>query len=82
MLPNKPGVWHHIPTNQDIDIYPLEPVFDVLCFWGPDVGISYSGSADTQTIWDSDEWQGHIRPECFDYVPENWEFVSDQYLNI
>ena len=67
-VPDSPGFWLHVPTNEEIEIYPLEPVGGVLCLWGPDVGITYSGSKDTQEVWDTDEWQGHIPVHRYDYI--------------
>lgn len=72
MLPNEEGQWLHIPTNQVIDIYPLDPANGVLCLWGPDVGHCYSFAADTQGCWDNDEWQGHIPAHLYDNDPEAW----------
>lgn len=75
-IPDKEGVWLHVPTNQEIDIYPLEPCLGVLCLWGPDVGITYSGSRETQGVWTTDEWQGHI-PVGFWDDEGPWEFLRD-----
>ncbi len=72
--PDKEGVWLHIPTGQEIDVYQLHPTGGQLCVWGPDVGINYSGAADTQAIWDSDEWQGHVIVSFFDDTGP-WKFI-------
>lgn len=72
--PHKEGVWLHVPTNEEIDVYRLEPVAGQLCVWGPDVGQSYTGARATQGIWDSDEWQGHILVEWFDEIGP-WIFI-------
>lgn len=65
-VPDKRGVWLHEPTNEEIDVYPLDPVGGILCIWGPDVGMSYTGFKETQDVWDTDEWQGHIPVHRFD----------------
>lgn len=74
--PNKPGTWLHFPSEQAIDIYPLEPCGGVLCLWGPDVGIAYTGAADTQSVWTTDEWQGHIPVNIWDDTGP-WEFLHE-----
>ena len=74
-LPNSEGIWLHEPTNKQIEIYRLEPAGGQLCFWGPDLGITYSGAQETQGIWDTDEWQGHIRVEFYDRIGP-WKLVS------
>lgn len=74
MIPNKPGVWLHKPSGDEIDIYDLEPV-GCLCLWGPDVGAFYAANTEEQMCWTTDEWQGHIPVHRFDYFPENWEFL-------
>ena len=66
-IPDSAGVWLHIPTDQEVDIYPLDPVGGILCLWGPDVGISYTGAKDRQEVWDTDEWQGHIPVHRYDH---------------
>ena len=71
-LPNVKGVWRHMPTGRDIDIYPLDPVGGVLCLWGPDVG--YMGD-DPASVWDSDEWNGHIPCGRYDPDPDAWMIV-------
>lgn len=72
--PNRPGIWRL--GDEEIEVYPLEPVGGTLCIWGPDVGISYSGVAETQGIWTTDEWQGHIPVQFYD---DNgpWTFVRE-----
>ena len=75
-MPNAPGLWMHNPSDQEIDIYPLEPVGGTLCLWGPDVGISYTGACDTQAVWDTDEWQGHIPAHRYDDDADAWELVQ------
>ena len=76
MVPNTEGVWRWKPDAIEIDVYLLEPTGH-LCLWGPDVGITYSGSADHQTIWLTDEWAGHIPVDRFDNDSDDWEFVRD-----
>lgn len=63
-LPDRAGVW--LLGGEEIEVYALEPVGGTLCVWGPDVGNSYTGEADTQMVWDTDEWQGHIPVDWFD----------------
>jgi len=75
-MPNAPGLWLHKPSGQPIEIYPLEPAGGVLCLWGPDVGHTYSGAADNQGVWDTDEWQGHIPVLAYDYDTDSWELVQ------
>jgi len=72
-IPDKPGIWSL--HGQEIEVYELEPVGNTLCIWGPDVGITYSGAAETQSIWTTDEWQGHIPVQFFD-CEGPWIFVS------
>ena len=67
-IPDSEGVWLHIPSNEEIDIYPLDPVGGILSLWGPDVGITYSGAKDRQEVWDTDEWQGHIPVHRYDHI--------------
>ena len=67
-IPDSAGVWLHIPSNEEIDIYPLDPVGGILCLWGPDVVITYSGAKDRQEVWDTDEWQGHIPVHRYDHI--------------
>lgn len=73
--PDREGVWLHEPTGELIDIYRLEPAGGQLCFWGPDVGITYSGACETQGIWDTDEWQGHVMVQFYDDVGP-WRLVT------
>lgn len=75
-LPDRPGWWRNLDSDELIEIYLLDPV-GILCFWGPDVGITYSGSADKTVIWSDDEWVGHIPAHRYDGNPENWEFVRE-----
>ena len=75
-VPDKPGFWYLVPENRVIEIYALEPVGGQLCFWGPDIGYTYSGSADTQGIWTTDEWQGHIIASVFS--EDGWVFLSEE----
>ena len=74
--PDKEGVWLYIPDNREIEIYKLEPVCNQLCFWGPDIGLGYTGATETQGIWDSDEWHGHIMVYFYDNVGP-WEFIRE-----
>jgi hypothetical protein len=57
-IPNSPGIWE-AENGFRIDVYPLEPVDNILCVWCQDVGINL----DTSDIWSTDEWLGHI-PVC------------------
>ena len=74
--PDSPGWWRFLPTGDVLEVYPLEPVGGTLCVWGPDVGINYTGAADTQGIWDTDEWQGHIPVSRFGLETDEWEKVE------
>ena len=76
-LPNCEGRWLHKPTGDVIDIYPLDPCGGVLCLWGPDIGQGYTGVADTQGCWLTDEWQGHIPVHLYDNFPDAWECVNE-----
>lgn len=73
--PDRNGFWRHMPSGEIYEIYPLEPAGGHLCFWGPEHGITYSGSAETQQVWATDEWQGHIPVVFYDDVGP-WEFIS------
>ena len=74
-VPDREGIWLHEPTGQEIDIYVLDPMCSgILCLWGPDVGLTYSAVAETQGVWDSDEWQGHIPAARFDNIGP-WKFI-------
>lgn len=63
-FPDSAGWWTWFPPDGDeaktLEVYPLDPVGGTLCVWGPDFGFSYSGVAETQLVWTTDEWQGHI----------------------
>lgn len=59
-IPDREGIWKSDDDGEEIEVYHLEPAGGQLCVWGPDVGCSYSGAAETQAIWDTDEFQGHI----------------------
>lgn len=72
MIPDREGVWEHLPSGMTIGIYPLDPANGILCFWGPDIGITYSSAADTQGCWATDEFQGHVPVGLFDNDPQNW----------
>jgi hypothetical protein len=73
--PDKAGILKLLPTDQLIEVYELEPCNNVLCIWGPEVGISYTGARETQGFWNTDEWQGHIPVHLFDsYGP--WELMN------
>jgi len=74
--PDKAGFWEHIPSGEIYEIYELEPVMNQLCFWGPEHGINYNGATDTQSIWDTDEWQGHIPVSYYDSVGP-WKFIKE-----
>ena len=72
MLPDREGFWLHKDSGEIIEIYKLEPAGDVLCLWGPDVGMTYTLGQETQGVWTTDEWQGHI--PIFRYDPDgDWE---------
>lgn len=74
--PDREGFWRHVPSREIYEIYALEPAGGQLCFWGPEHGITYSGASETQQVWDTDEWQGHVPVVCHD--PEGpWEFISE-----
>lgn len=73
-LPDRPGIWRL--ADEEIEVYELDPVGGTLCIWGPDVGITYTGAADTQFPWDTDEWQGHIPVQFYDDEGP-WLFVGD-----
>lgn len=75
MIPNQCGMWFHKPTNQQIEVYLLEPA-NTLCMWGPEVGITYSGAVDTQGCWETDEWQGHVPVFRFDDNPYAWQLIN------
>ena len=76
-LPDREGKWLRIYSRTIVDVYRLEPVLgEPLCIWGPDIGIDYSGVGETQEIWDTDEWQGHIRVECLSDGP--WIFLGEE----
>lgn len=55
LVPNSPGIWEAEDGTQ-IDVYPLEPVNNILCVWAGDVGINLN----TTDVWSTDEWLGHI----------------------
>lgn len=73
MIPNRHGLWLHIPSGKELEVYPLTPAGNQLCIWGPDAGITYSGAAETQGVWTTDEWQGHIPVQDFDNNENNWK---------
>lgn len=52
--------WWRAEDGEEIEVYPLEPCDNELCLWGPEVGLHYSGAAETQFAWDTDDWQGHV----------------------
>lgn len=72
-LPDREGVWRAEEAGIEVDIYRLEPVGGMLCLWGPDVG--YMG--DSSSIWDNDEWNGHIPIERY-YPGTQWTFVREK----
>lgn len=74
VIPDLPGRWIS-DEDEEIEVYPLEPCGDVLCVWGPDVGLSYTGAAETQGVWTTDEWQGHI-PVMWYCEGQNWRWAG------
>lgn len=74
--PNKPGLWRLETTGEEIEVYSLDPVGGMFCIWGPDVGITYTGVGETQGVWSSDEWQGHIPINWYDDIGP-WTLVRD-----
>lgn len=81
--PNKPGVWKHIDSNTDLDIYELEPMNNVLCIWGPDVGITNTtqstDSYKEQDVFYDTKWQGHISIKFYaeKLTTGKWLFLKD-----
>ena len=71
MLPDRPGIWLHIPTGQEIEIYDLEPV-GTFCLWGSD----YEGYAGDD-IWLTDEWSGHLPAHRYDSDPASWALTEE-----
>ena len=76
-IPDKPGRWKHEPTEEVVDVYSLEPAGNILCLWGPDVGITYTGLGAKQQIWDTDEFQGHVPVHLYGNGP--WSFVHEEH---
>lgn len=62
-VPDQEGVWRS-EAGDPVDVYRLDPVGGVLCVWGPDIGITYTGATDTQRVWQTDAWQGHVPVWC------------------
>ena len=81
--PDSPGFWKNEDDGMILEIYPLEPVMGHLCFWGPDIGICWTGAADTNSIWSTDEWQGHIPIHYFTEGSNggNWVKIEDPNFN-
>lgn len=75
--PKYKGFWRSLTTCEVIEVYPLSPVGGTLCFCGPEIGLSYSGMAETQEVWNSDEWQGHVPVNiyCTSAGCGPWEFL-------
>ena len=86
--PDSPGFWKHLETGDILDVYPLEPVQNILCVWCRDVDISYTDPSTQglqQLIWTTDEWLGHIPVDHFLLVnyPNDtfgWEKVESENL--
>jgi hypothetical protein len=86
-VPDREGFWEALKAPADepmvLEIYPLDPVGGTLCFWGPDVGLNYTGATETQGVWMTDEWQGHIpvfvlnRPYDAGW-PGPWRFLGKE----
>jgi CYTH domain-containing protein len=78
-VPDQEGYWVS-PSGNEIEVYRLDPVGGTLCVWGPDIGYSYTGNKETQSVWDTDEWQGHIPVSCI-YIRNlgPWRFTEGGY---
>jgi len=82
-LPNKAGTWQisyeeydkYSETTEsltvELEVYPLEPCGNILCFWAADLGIFL----DTSDFWDTDEWLGHIPVELLRLPNAKYTFL-------
>jgi hypothetical protein len=68
--PNKPGIWKHMPTGDEIDVYSLDPVGGMLCLWGPEVGLTQIETM----FWADDEWVGHVPVHIYGGP---WTFIKE-----
>lgn len=77
--PDREGFWYYVPDDLVVEVYPLTPVGGTLCVWGPEVGNKYTGAADTQGCWETDEWQGHIPVRMFDDIGP-WKYIGPNHV--
>jgi hypothetical protein len=68
--PDRPGIWRD-QDGELLEIYPLEPVGGILCYWDGD----YRGGLTQNNFWTTDEWLGHV-PVTF--LDGHWTFVSEE----
>lgn len=61
LIPDSSGIWESVEDGTQIEVYPLEPVNNILCVWAGDVGINLN----TSDVWSTDEWLGHIPVDYF-----------------
>jgi hypothetical protein len=70
--PAHEGLWRHVPTGAQVEVYKLVARANALCFWGPGIGgSSYTGVKDGRMTW-----KGHIPVAWWDNVGP-WEFLDN-----